>query len=239
MSGSRRRRLLIGSVPVAVLLLAFAGKAFVMLGANHAGQRAYEQGVYASAARDFDRNRAVDVLEGWVAAYNRGTSLYRDARLDEARAELEYALGHSPRDRDCMVRINLSATIEAQGDASATARRAKEAAQRYREALGVLREGSCGSDAGDAERDAEEQASAREAERRLEDKLRESESTSEDPSPSPSPSSSPSPSPSPSPGETESKAKQLEERNEKGRQQAVDDRDYDEQSSEDPPERRW
>ncbi len=139
-----RGTLLLAFLPMAVLLLVFAVKVLVMLGANDAGRDAYADGRYVDSASQFERNRKGDVLEDWVASYNRGTAMYRLGRYAEARADLERALARVPKQQECLVRLNLALTLEAQGDELRTQQRAAEAQQLYAQARTVLRDGRCG-----------------------------------------------------------------------------------------------
>ncbi|MDO5287243.1 MAG: tetratricopeptide repeat protein, partial [Actinomycetia bacterium] len=142
---SVRVRLLLGFAPLALLMLVFAGKVLLMVGANESGREAYAQQAYETAEADFGRNRRGDLLQDWVASYNRGTTLVRMHRYEEARADLERALARVPAEYDCMVRVNLVLAMEGQADDLMTQRRAADAEQLYAAARELLRQGSCGS----------------------------------------------------------------------------------------------
>ena len=141
---SVRAKLLIGFAPLALLLLIFAGKVLLMVSANETGRDAYAQQGYETAEAQFHRNRHLDLLEDWVASYNRGTTLIQLNRYEQARTDLERALTRVPADRDCMVRINLVLAIEGQGDELLAQQHPADAERVYAEAREVLRKGQCG-----------------------------------------------------------------------------------------------
>ena len=234
----RRRRLALAFAPIALVLLAFACKVALMLGNNASGQDAYDQSRFPDAAQAFGRNRTLDVLEDWVASYNRGTALLQQRRATEARVDLERALERAPEDRDCMVRINLVAAMEAQAGDLLAAQRAAEARDLYGEALDVLAAGSCGQvDSGGADRDESERKAAEEAKERLEEKQQEADSKADQPEPEATPSGEPTASADPS--DAEGKRQRLEERNREGQRENTEEQDYNEGTSEDPPPRSW
>ncbi len=145
MTWTRRRILLACYAPLAVLLLAFAVKVFVMTSDNAAGRASYGAGQYDTAQRRFDATQVVNIFEPWVAPYNQGTTFYQLLRYTEARASLEKALTLVPPRYDCMVRLNLVTTIEAQGDELMARQNAADAKKRYDEAIAVLGQGDCGT----------------------------------------------------------------------------------------------
>lgn len=145
MRWTKRRILLACWAPMAILLLAFSVKVFAMTSDTEAGRSSYGTGKYDEANRRFDATRVINIFEPWVAPYNQGTTLYQLLRYAEARTELEKSLTLVTPTYDCMVRLNLVATIEAQGDELMARQNAAEAKKRYDEALEVLGKGDCGT----------------------------------------------------------------------------------------------
>ncbi|HPZ51073.1 MAG TPA: hypothetical protein PLA44_14570, partial [Propionibacteriaceae bacterium] len=145
MRWTKRWVLLACWAPMAILLLGFAVKVFVMTSDAEAGRSAYGTGKYEEAKRRFDATQVVNIFEPWVAPYNQGTTLYQMLRYGEARTSLEASLALVTPRYDCMVRLNLVATIEAQGDELVARQNAAEAKKRYDEALDVLGKGDCGT----------------------------------------------------------------------------------------------
>lgn len=145
MRWTKRRILLACWAPMAILLLAFSVKVFVMTSDTEAGRSSYGTGKYDEAKRRFDATQVINIFEPWVAPYNQGTTLYQLLRYAEARTELEKSLTLVTPTYDCMVRLNLVATIEAQGDELMARQNAAEAKKRYDEALEVLGKGDCGT----------------------------------------------------------------------------------------------
>lgn len=249
---ARRRRLAAWSAPVWLLVVALAVFLLVRVGDNAAGRAAYAAGDPGNARDRFERTHRVNVVEPWVAAYNRGTASFQLGRLPEARADFTEALRTVPTERDCLVRLNLVATIEAIGDQLATAGRHGEAARAYADGLAVLQQGRCGDPhrptptpsrtrkpspsaspsaqpskpSDDPEqRKQEEQRRADDQRDRMADKQEEQERAAENEQGRPSPPASPPPAPD-RPGSEQGRSDELEQRNRAGRkdQQEAQDR---------------
>ncbi|NNG20064.1 hypothetical protein HJ590_10865 [Naumannella sp. ID2617S] len=207
---TRRRRLLLLSAPVWLLVLLVSVKLLTMSLDNQTGRRAYAAGEHETAASAFDRTKVVNLAEPWVAPYNRGTTAYQQRHFDLARDDLTEALRLVPAQHDCRVRLNLVATHEAIADGLAATGQHQAARQAYEQGLSVLRAGRCGDRQPTPSSTPTKSPSA---------------SPSKTPSrtPSPSPSASPSPGGSPTPQQNEPNEEQRREQ-EKQRADEADPR---------------
>ncbi|GAB3709418.1 hypothetical protein [Mariniluteicoccus flavus] len=141
---SRRKRLAAWSAPVWIAAVLTSGTLIGKTVDNAAGREAYAESDMATAREKFERTHRVNVVQPWVAAYNRGTANHGLRNYPAAKTDFAEALKTVPKAQDCLVRLNLVATIEVMGDELAVARRHAEAETMYAEGLAVLRQGQCG-----------------------------------------------------------------------------------------------
>jgi len=126
----RRRRLLLWwSLPVVLLALAAAWKAFSVPVIAGSALEEYEDGRYADAVDSYHWLQTLNVAEQWKVHFAEGTSLLQDGQLEPAVDELYVALDAAPAapedmgavaDGDivpvCVIRTNLAVAHELQGD---------------------------------------------------------------------------------------------------------------------------
>lgn len=174
-----RRAVMVATSLLAVVLLAFSLKVWLMVAGNESGRQSYAAGESERAAEAFGANLRLNVLEPWVAHFNKGTAHYQAEQWQLAEDEFRAALAQVPEQHACMVALDLAWTIEAQGDELAADGKSDEARARWAEARKVLDGSRCGQ---------------------LPDGSPSPTPTPSPQSPSPSPSGSPTPSGSPSPG---------------------------------------
>ena len=119
MSAPRVRRVLmwLGVAP-ALVALALVLKVGTMVYLNHSGRDDLAAGRLVPAADAFAQTERFNLLEPWVAHYDAGTVLFRQAEYAQARDRFETALRSVPAAQECRVRINLALTQEALGDAA-------------------------------------------------------------------------------------------------------------------------
>ncbi|MGJ3508460.1 tetratricopeptide repeat protein [Enemella sp. A6] len=135
---------LLRAAPVMLLLMIFAIKSLSMVGVNSAGMRAYEKANFGSSRTSFAQLGFLNILEPWIATYNRGTAEYQLRDYDAARESFTKALDQAPKKYDCRVRLNLAASIEGQADVLAGQQQHAKAAERYEEGVRIQSEGECG-----------------------------------------------------------------------------------------------
>ena len=134
---SIRRWVALGTLPLTLAALLFAGKLLSMYAFAHQSITAFVTGGYAeseSAARGQD---VLNWFEPYKAPYNIGTALAGAEKLTQARTELERALPLATGLDACPVLINLSLVVERQGDAALADGDAARAAELFGEALQI------------------------------------------------------------------------------------------------------
>ncbi|MGB3373694.1 MAG: hypothetical protein WBA87_00960, partial [Microbacterium sp.] len=132
-----RRWIAIGTLPLTLAALLFAGKLLSMYAFAHQSITAFVTGGYAeseSAARGQD---VLNWFEPFKAPYNIGTALAGSEQLAQARTELERALPLAAGLDACPVLINLSLVVERQGDEAQADGDAARAAELFGEALQI------------------------------------------------------------------------------------------------------
>ncbi|PZS13560.1 MAG: hypothetical protein DLM57_16550 [Pseudonocardiales bacterium] len=212
--GSRRRSLLAWSAPVVLAAVMLAMRMIGMTIENDRGVDAFSKGSYGPSSTHFGRLQTANVLQRWVAPFNRGDSLFGQKRYAQAAAEFRTALGLAPADRTCMVRVNLVLAIESIGDAKVAAKSLPDAARNYQTALRTAAAASCPP--GAARRTGERLAQAR---AEIAAKL---EALSGQPQPSPGQPNPKPPQPQPPP---DTKKTQLQQRNDKAQREDQHQRD--------------
>jgi len=116
-----RLKWMLFSLPVAVVLLAFA---FKLMGLSVTTQVAIVN--YNSGAYTASRDASSTLLEGdllggnfiepWIPWFNRGDAKAGDGDYTPAIDDFERALDLAPEDKECLVRVNLSLSWELLGD---------------------------------------------------------------------------------------------------------------------------
>ncbi|WP_423917640.1 hypothetical protein ACPEEZ_08860 [Frigoribacterium sp. 2-23] len=118
-----RRRLLLWSLPVVLVVLLVAAKLLSLPVFAAATQWAYNEKAYERGVSLTAPLGVANVIEPWVHHFDRGTALAQVGVLDEARQEFLTALDKAPTGDEtisCVIRVDLVLVIEAQGDAAIT-----------------------------------------------------------------------------------------------------------------------
>ena len=199
---TRRRTLLylVGAVP-SLLALLLALRIGLLLQQDGQGQEAYDAGAFAEARQAFAGNGVLVPVERWVAPFNEGDARFRLGDHAGAAESFEVALPLAPPERDCAVRLNLALALEALGDTALEEGDRGDAETSWQRGLDSL--GDCPL----AESDAWVEETTR-AETRLVEKL------GDQPPLPPEP-----PDPPPADEETERKERELEQQNERAREE--------------------
>lgn len=150
---SIRRWVVIGTLPITLAALLFAGKLLSMYGFAHQAISTYVVGDYSGSTAAAQGQEFLNWFEPYKAPYNVGTALAGAEELDGARSKLEEALPLASGLEVCAVRVNLALVIERQGDAARGDGDGPGAAQLYGEALRVTAETpeECHSDEADSQ----------------------------------------------------------------------------------------
>ena len=145
MSPNRARRARRATIGVTVLLVAVLVFAACRLAGvlifDWLGNGAFNSQQYAQAEQYYGANMKLNVIEPWIASYDRGTSRAAESNYADAEKDLRAALDMAPQEQKCRVGMNLVWTMEEsatmqnlnRGTAKAgTLREAKHIAQRLR-----------------------------------------------------------------------------------------------------------
>ncbi|RWZ68683.1 hypothetical protein ELQ92_05675 [Labedella populi] len=137
----RRRRLLWWSLPVVLIALAISFKlASLSLTAQDAIDAA-ESGRFDESIAASDSLMTLNVVEPWIAYFNRGTASALAQEYNDATDDLSVALELAPDDQACDVRVNLALAWEELGDIYAEGGYLRGASLLYDTALAVIRGG--------------------------------------------------------------------------------------------------
>ncbi|MCV7010856.1 hypothetical protein H7I40_00405, partial [Mycolicibacterium madagascariense] len=153
-----RRRLLLFSAPVAVVVLLAVIKLWSVVIAGGAAPSDFARGDTAALRGDVAALSVVDVVEPATTSFAAGTLAVLDDRLTDARAHFSAALAGTEPARSCPVRVNLELVDETLGDRAVAAADPAGALVHYRGALKVVTEAPGGCFAGSADPDAARRA---------------------------------------------------------------------------------
>ncbi len=137
MTGTRRK-LLVYSAPVTVVVLLFAVKLISVVVAGNAAVSHFAASDGAALDRDAGVLGTVNIVEPAKAHFVAGTAAALQGRLGDADRELATALRRTEQEKSCPVRVNLALVREAQGDEAASAFEARTAVDFYRAARQVI-----------------------------------------------------------------------------------------------------
>ena len=128
-----RRRLLLWSAPVVLVVLLVALKLLSLPVFAGLAQQAYDDRAYERAGSLSEPLGVANLVEPWVHHFDRGTAYAQVGVLDVARQEFVTALALAPDDAtiSCVIRTDLVLTIEAQGDAALLELRYADAEELY------------------------------------------------------------------------------------------------------------
>lgn len=139
-----RRRLLLYSAPVVLLVLILVIKLASVLVAGNAAVTHFAESDVTALSDDVATLRALNIIEPARAHYAAGTLAVLRNRLDEADREFSVALDRTDTDESCDVRVNLELVRESRGDAAAAVFQAQAAVDHYRGAKQVIEEAPAG-----------------------------------------------------------------------------------------------
>lgn len=166
-----RRRLLVYSAPVAVLVLLTAIKLISVVIAGNFAATHFADGDVDGLRRNVATLQIANVIEPTKAPFAAGTLAVLDGRLEVADAQFTGVLARTPTSESCPVRINLQLVRERQGDHAAWAGRPDDARERYTSALQIIDAAPPGCFTGNTDPDPERRAVRADAAARLAAKL--------------------------------------------------------------------
>ncbi len=134
-----RRRLIVWSIPVVLVLLLVALKLLSMVAIGNQARSAYDAGEVTAVEQAAARLGFLNVIERHKAPFARGDARVLAGDFAGAREAFEEALGVAPRNavEACQIRVNLVLSLEKLGDA-AKAGTGLDAAKPYYDRMQVV-----------------------------------------------------------------------------------------------------
>ena len=166
-----RRRLLVFSAPVLVVMLVGAGLAVHVDHIGAATDAAFASQDVETLRASVDTLRGYGVIGGGAAAFAEGDALVLEGRLDDAEAKFAEALGQGDGDAACPVRVNLEFVRETLGDINASSGQIDHANDLYKNAIAVINDAPSGCFEGNRDPDEQRRALRSDAKPRLERKV--------------------------------------------------------------------
>lgn len=133
-----RRRLLLYSAPVVLVVLILVVKLVSVVVAGNAALNHFSESDATALADDAGTLQTLNIIEPEKAHYVAGTAAVLRNRLDEADRQFSLALDRTDHDESCAVRINLALVRETRGDSAAAMFQAQAAAAHYLGAKKVI-----------------------------------------------------------------------------------------------------
>lgn len=153
-AAGRRRAVLLSTTVVVLLAAVFAAKLVTMQVGQLLGERAWRSGDAVAAERHFATSGRFNLVQRWIAPFNRGVASYGQREWDQAARWFERSFAIAPESARCHVALNWTWSLEALGDELAQGGHDAEAAQRWSQAESVLAQAS-GCDDGRSSRQPE------------------------------------------------------------------------------------
>jgi hypothetical protein len=181
-----RRRLVIWSLPVALILLVVLGKLIGVLIVGGSVPDDFARHDIDALRDDLDSLSTFNVIEPFKLPFAQGDLAVLEGRLDDAEHSFETALDRTPADAVCPVRINLELVRETQGDIAARNGDKAKAEQRYDAALAAVKDAPANCFAGNTDPNEDRRHIRQDAEPRLHAKIDSLHRPPPPPSPPPS-----------------------------------------------------
>lgn len=166
-----RRRLLVFSAPVLILMLVAAGLAVHVDRLGEATNAAFADQDVETLRANISELRSYAVISEGAAAFAEGDALVLEGRLDDAEKKFTEALEQVDGDAVCPVRVNLEFVRETLGDLSVSSGRVDDANTLYKNAIAVVDDAPGGCFEGNADPDEQRRALRSDAKARLERKI--------------------------------------------------------------------
>ena len=166
-----RRRLLVFSAPVALLLVVVIVKSLSVVIAGDSAASAYTERDNAGLRRAVDSLTVLNVIEPAKAYFAAGSLAVLDNRLEEADRQFSESLARTEPVESCAARVNLQLVRETLGDRAAAVLDGRTAVAQYVSARTVVEQAPQGCFAGNADPDPQRQVLRDDALRRLNAKI--------------------------------------------------------------------
>jgi hypothetical protein len=191
-----RRRLLVFSAPVAVLMVVVLLKLCSVVIAGGLAPTDFAQKDTGALRTDVAALDVLNVIEPAKAFFAAGNLAVLDGRLEEADEQFSEALARTTPEESCATRVNLELVRETLGDKAAGVLDVETAVARYRDALAAVNDAPSGCFEGNADPDQERRVVRDQASARLNGKI---DDLAAAPPPPPPPAEIPPPPPPPPP----------------------------------------
>ena len=189
-----RRRLVLFSAPVALIVLIAAVKMISVVVAGNSAVTNFRDGDGDALGGDSSTLNTLNVIERAKAPFTAGTAAVLQGRLEDADAQFSEALSLTVADESCPVLVNLQLVRERQGDVDGWEGRPDDARERYRSSLAIVEAAPDGCFAGNTDPDTERRAVRNDTVPRLNAKLDGLDNAPPPPPPAPPPAPPPPPS---------------------------------------------
>ncbi len=166
-----RRRLLVFSAPVALLLVVVIVKSLSVVIAGDSAASAYTERDNAGLRRAVDSLTVLNVIEPAKAYFAAGGLAVLDNRLEEADRQFSESLARTEPAESCAARVNLQLVRETLGDRAAAVLDGRTAVAQYVSARTVVEQAPQGCFAGNTDPDPQRQVLRDDALRRLNAKI--------------------------------------------------------------------
>ena len=191
-----RRRLLVFSMPVAIVVLLASIKLWTVVFAGESARSAFARGDADGLRSDVATLNVLDVVEPATTLFAAGDLAVLNDRLPDADANFSGALARTAPGDSCPVRVNLELVRETMGDRAFAAFDTDRAIAAYRNALAIVSGAPGGCFAGSTDADEQRRAVLDGAAPRLAGKL-DAALAAAPPPPPPPPAAAPPPPPPP------------------------------------------
>ncbi|MGZ8748213.1 MAG: hypothetical protein ACXWZ2_14675, partial [Mycobacterium sp.] len=146
-----RRRLLVFSAPVALLLVVVIVKSLSVVIAGDSAASAYTERDDAGLRRAVDSLTVLNVIEPAKAYFAAGSLAVLDNRLEEADRQFSESLARTEPAESCAARVNLQLVRETLGDRAAAVLDRRTAVAQYVRARTIVEQAPPGCFAGNAD----------------------------------------------------------------------------------------
>lgn len=141
---AKRKQLLKYSAPLIVIICVLSLKLASPWFLYSQFHKSYASGNYAQAAGKISVLTIFNFMEPYKVYFNRGTSQYMAQNFESARKDLTIALERAPKEKECIVRVNLVLTLVAIADQHITNKNLDEAIVVYDDAKAIIDARDCG-----------------------------------------------------------------------------------------------
>jgi hypothetical protein len=153
-----RRKLLVYSLPVVLVVLLLAAKLISTVIAGNAAVSNFADSDVTALSDDVGTLRTLNIIEPAKAHFAAGVLAALEKRFDDADREFSRALAGTEHAHSCPARVNLALVRESLGDNAAAGFQPRQAVERYLAAKQVVEQAPQGCFAGNTDTDEERRA---------------------------------------------------------------------------------